>query len=213
MAFSDPKKSWGDFRVGLITFFAICLLVAGITFAGGDKGLLFQKTVELHGLFKNVGGLKKGSSVSMAGMVIGRVTDLRFYDGHDSKRVEALMEVREDMRGKMREDASATVRTMGMLGDRYVDISEGTSETLLAPENPVLGQDISDFDSTLQESAQVLSEVKKLLSQVNKPEGNVGNLFYDERLYNQMTELTERLNDLIQDFKKNPKRYVKLSLI
>lgn len=212
MMYSDHDKAWRDFRIGFFTLIAIFLLVMGITFAGGDKGLLFQKTVATKALLKDVGGLKKGCSVTMAGMIIGKVTDIQLVDHLEGPKVEVTMEVRSDIREKIKADATAAIRTQGMLGDRYIDIKMGEASETLKPDKVLHGQDISDFDTTLQETSKVMTEAKKVLVATNEQRGTVGNLFYDQQLYSGMTEITNQLNELIADFKKNPKRYVKLSI-
>ena len=54
----NQTQTQSDFRVGLLTFLALCILAAGITLAGGDKGLLFQKTTLVRARLCNIGGLK-----------------------------------------------------------------------------------------------------------------------------------------------------------
>ena len=179
-------KTWSDVRVGLLTFAALLLLVLGITFAGGDKGLFLQKTSFLKAHLADVGGLKKGSSVTMGGMTIGRVTDIHFV-ANPEELIEVDFQVRSDIRGRIKADSICSVRTQGMLGDRYLDVSLGTKEA-----------------STLAEGA-VLGETEKVLTAVNEKQGTVGQFFYDGEFYRELT-------DLIKDFKKHPRKYIKFSL-
>ncbi len=175
----NQEKAWSDFRVGLITFTALSLLILGITLVGGDKGLLFQKAAFLKAHLVDVGGLKKGSSVTMSGMVVGRVTQIRFVDDEKTNQIEVTAEVRRDVRNRIKTDSVPAVRTQGMLGDRYLDISAGTETSPPLPEGHLLqGESAADFDKTLRQTTVVL-------------------------------EATE---DLIKDFKKNPRRYIKFSV-
>ncbi len=209
----DEEKAWSDFRVGLITFFGISFLVLGVTFAGGDKGLLFQKSTTVKALLLDVNGLKKGSSASMSGMTVGKVTNITLVRGSQKNEVEVAMVVRRDVRERIKKDSIPAVRTQGMMGDRYVDISAGTSGSEALPDGmSLVGKETSDFDVTIRQASQVLSETEKLLSAVNQQRGTVGQFFYDERFYQNLTEITTRLNDLIEDFKKHPRRYIKFSL-
>lgn len=213
MAGYDQEKAWSDFRVGLITFAAFSLLVLGVTFAGGDKGLLFKKTSVVRAWLADVGGLKRGSSVTMGGMTVGKVTDITL--GHGSKRsqIEVTMEIRSDVRARIKTDSLPSVRTQGMLGDRYIDISMGNGKSGVLPEKrPLVGKAASDFDTTLRQASDVLNETQQLLNAINEKQGTVGQFFYDERFYDRLLEITSELNELIKDFKKNPKRYVKLSI-
>ena len=218
----DQAQVWSDFRVGIITFIGIVLLVLGITFAGGDKGLLFKKTSVIKARLADVGGLKKGGSVTMNGMMIGKVTNIVFTDGandkeavqgQDKNQIEVTMEIRSDLRNRIKTDSVPSVRTQGMLGDRYIDLPSGSKDALPLPDGKVLiGASASDFDKTLKQAIEVMSESQKMLKAINEEQGSAGKLVYDQKFYNNLTAITDQLNDLIKDFKKHPRRYIKFSL-
>ena len=190
----DDEKAWSDFRVGLITFIALFFLVLGVTFAGGDKGLLFKKTSVVTARLNNVGGLKKGSSVTMSGMTVGRVTNVQFADHSVENQIEVTMEIRSDIRDRIKTDSIPSVRTQGMLGDRYIDISVGTDSSSMLPEGKSLaGKSTTDFDETLREAVGVLQETQKLLNAVNEEKGTMGKLVYDEEFYKHLTAMTNEM--------------------
>lgn len=82
-----------------------------------DKG---SYTVIAH--FENAGGLKSRSLVSMAGVPIGRVTDISF----DSENYDALVKIRIDARyNNLPSDTSASILTSGLLGDKYIGLTPG----------------------------------------------------------------------------------------
>ena len=218
MALYDQKQGVSDFRVGIIAFTGLVFLILGIVFAGGDKGLIFKKTSTLKALLSDVGGLKRGGSVAMNGMIVGRVMDVSFSqdaqaNGEEKNRIEVTMEVRSDMRERIRADSVPAVRTQGMLGDRYIDIPPGTEAAGPLAEGQVLiGASATDFDKTLNQAISVLSETQKILSAVNAQRGTIGQLVYDQEFYHRLNGIAKELRDLLQDFKKNPKRYIDLSV-
>lgn len=213
MSLVDSKKMGSDFRVGLITFVGLLFLIVGITFAGGDKGLLFQKTSLVKARLVDVGGLKKGGSVTMGGMTIGRVSDIAFVNDAEGRPIEVVMEVRSDMVQRIKSDSVPAVRTQGMLGDRYVDVPAGREDaTPLESGSYLQGASASDFDTTLKEATEVLTQTEKVLNAMNQKEGTVGRLLYDKGFYDKLMEMTTELNELIKDFKKRPRRYIKFSL-
>jgi phospholipid/cholesterol/gamma-HCH transport system substrate-binding protein len=106
----------------LLGFVAIGFLVTQITSRefgiGGDS-------YRLHAQFENVGGLKTGAPVSMAGVTIGRVEDI----GYDMNLLKATVTLRID--GKYRKipnDSDASIFTAGLLGGQYIGLSPGGSE-------------------------------------------------------------------------------------
>lgn len=214
MSRASQENLWSEIRVGVVALTALVILVAGVILAGGDKGLLFKKKSYVKALMSNVGGLKTGSSVTMNGMIIGRVTNIAFATGAPvTTPIEVTMEIRSDLRPKIKTDSVPAIRTQGMMGDRYVDISSGGEEQASLEEGQSLtGMGSSDFDQTLREALIVLSETEKLLKSINQQEGTVGRFFYDERFYENLAKITDEMNSLIQDFKKRPRRYVKFSL-
>ena len=213
MAKQDQETVWSDFRVGIVTLAALILLILGITFSGGDKGLFLQKSSMVKALLANVGGLKKGSSVTMGGMTVGKVSGIAFMGSSETTQIEVTMQVRNDVRPRIKSDSVPSVRTQGMLGDRYVDISVGAKDADPLPDGkPLIEKSATDFDETLHQALDVLTETEKLLSAINHQQGTVGQLFYDQRFYENLVRVTGELSDLIQDVKKQPKKYVKLSL-
>ena len=214
----DQNQFASDVRVGIIAFVGVLFLILGIAFAGGDKGLLLRKTSTVKARLSDVGGLKKGGSVTMGGMVVGKVTDITFVNdtqatAEEKNQIEVTMEVRSDMRHRIFSNSVPAVRTQGMLGDRYVDIPPGSKDSPVLKEGQILtGAKTTDFDKTLGQAIAVLSETEKLLSAVNQQRGTVGQLLYDEKFYNHLLDITAELNDLIKDFKKNPRRYIKFSV-
>ena len=222
MAPYDKKQAFSDLRVGIITFIGLVCLVLGITFAGGDKGLLFKKTSLIKAQLIDVGGLKKGASVTMNGMGVGKVTNITFVKGQNNlevsprdnpPQIEVTLEVRSEVRKRIKMDSVPVIRTQGMLGDRYIEIPSGSENSEVLPDGKVLiGAAAGDFDRTLKEALEVMSETQKLLKAINAAQGTAGKFVYDEKFYNNLTLMTDQMNDLIQDFKKNPRRYIKFSL-
>jgi phospholipid/cholesterol/gamma-HCH transport system substrate-binding protein len=78
--------------------------------------------------FDNVGDLKAGSPVTMAGVRIGRVESIRF-DPNDFKAAVVLRI--EDQYGQIPDDSDASIQTAGLLGGKYIGIGPGGSETFL----------------------------------------------------------------------------------
>lgn len=78
--------------------------------------------------FDNIGDLKEGSPVTMAGVRIGRVESIRF----DPKDFKAAVVLRiEDQYSAIPEDSDASIQTAGLLGGKYIGIGPGGSETFL----------------------------------------------------------------------------------
>lgn len=209
----DSTKTQSDFRVGLLTFLALCILAAGITLAGGDKGLLFQKTDSVRARLCNIGGLKKGAAVTMGGMMIGKVQGISFTSGSKPHCIELTMTINKKMRAYIKTDSVPIIKTQGMLGDRYVEISTGSPDALTLAEDGLLtGHSAADFDEALREASNTLTETTKLLGALNRQEGTLGRFLYDKEFYVRITDIETEVHELIKDFKKQPRKYINLSI-
>ena len=123
------KKYAMETTVGI--FVVIGLLCIGyMTVKLGNIGFLGQDTYPLIARFISVQGLRDGSSVEMLGIDIGRVQKLTM----DQKRQLAVVEFRIKKGIKIYDDAIASIKTEGLIGDRYVSIDPGgASDVLLRP--------------------------------------------------------------------------------
>jgi phospholipid/cholesterol/gamma-HCH transport system substrate-binding protein len=106
----------------LLGFAAIAFLVTQITSREIGIG---GNSYRLHAQFENVGGLKVGAPISMAGVTIGRVERI----GYDMDLLKATVTLRIDGQyNHIPNDSDASIFTAGLLGGQYIGISPGGSE-------------------------------------------------------------------------------------
>ncbi len=105
-----------------LLFLTTQLPASGMKFGGAKAG--YKVTAE----FDNIGDLKVGSPVSMSGVRVGDVTNIRF----DSKDYKAVVSMRVDPQySQIPEDSFASIETQGLLGGKYIGISPGGQDTYL----------------------------------------------------------------------------------
>ena len=128
------KKYAMETTVGI--FVVIGLLCIGyMTVKLGNIGFLGEDTYPLFARFTSVQGLRDGSSVEMLGIDIGRVQKLTM----DQKNQLAVVEFRIKRGIKIYDDAIASIKTEGLIGDRYVSIDPGgASDVLLKPGGTII---------------------------------------------------------------------------
>ncbi|MCB1932862.1 outer membrane lipid asymmetry maintenance protein MlaD [Accumulibacter sp.] len=116
-----------DLWVGIF----VALGLAGMLFLALKVGNLsagnFAETYPLTAKFANIGGLKVRAPVKSAGVVVGRVVDIRF----DPKEYEAVVSFSIDQRYQFPKDTFALILTAGLLGEQYVGLDPGGDETML----------------------------------------------------------------------------------
>ena len=89
--------------------------------------IIGEKGYKLYAEFTDVGGLKNGATVEIAGVEIGRVKKISLSD----YQAKVEMQINSDV--KIQEDAIAAVKTKGLLGEKYIQISPGGSDEIIPP--------------------------------------------------------------------------------
>lgn len=129
--------------IGFAALLFLSLKVANLSTISGAQ------TYEVKAKFENIGGLKVRASVKSSGVVVGRVSDIRF----DNQTFEAEVAMSIDSRFVFPRDTSAKILTSGLLGDQYVGLAAGgdsvnlkTGDTLKITQSAVVLENlISQF--------------------------------------------------------------------
>lgn len=117
-----------DVWVGLFVLLGLAALLFLALKAGNMSTLSFGKTYAITGKFDNIGGLKPQAPVKSAGVVVGRVGNIRF----DDKQFQAVVTLEMDTGYKFPKDSSLQILTAGLLGEQYIGISPGGDTVNLA---------------------------------------------------------------------------------
>ena len=118
------KKSNLELVVGIFVLTGIiCLGYMSVKLA--KKEIFNDNGYELYAIFTDAGGLKNGSSVSIAGMEVGRVKSITMED------YEAKITITLPSSIKIQEDAIATIKTRGLIGEKFLAITPGGSDITL----------------------------------------------------------------------------------
>ena len=122
------RKSAIDVWVGI--FVAIGLLAALFLAlkVGNMNAVSFQPTYTITARFDNIGGLKPRAPVKSAGVVVGRIADIRF----DDTTYQATVTMTLERSYQFPKDSSAKILTSGLLGEQYVGLEAGGSDQMLA---------------------------------------------------------------------------------
>ena len=147
----------GVFIVGTL------LILAGGVFLVGDKDFLFSSTFPLQAEFENVGGLSDGTDVRVGGMREGTVRRLVLPRAPDG-RVMVHMKMHAAARNLLRKDSVASIKTAGLLGDEYIEISFGSAQAPMLEPGDTL-RSIKPID-VAELTASVAAQTKATLAAV-----------------------------------------------
>lgn len=143
------KKSALELLVGVFVLLGLAA-VAYLTIKLGSGSLVGGDTYLLEARFANAGGLHAGSSVLLAGVIVGRVESIRMepadYSAIATLRVSSLL--------KLPTDSMASIKTSGLIGDKYICLSPGADETYLAPGTRItMTESAVDLESLISKMA------------------------------------------------------------
>ena len=122
------KKYSKETVVGLFVVAGL-VCIGYMTIKLGKVDILGDDTYALNARFNRVTGLKEGNPVNMLGLEIGRVANFKMVQDEQA----VVVEMRINKGVKIYDDALASIKTEGLIGDRYMDIAPGGAGELLKP--------------------------------------------------------------------------------
>lgn len=127
------KRSSVELGVGVFVLLGI-ICVGYLTLRLGEVEVLRDNYYFLNARFTSVTGLKVGAQVEIAGVQVGQVEAVAL----DPKEYVALVRLKIKENIQLSEDAIASVQTAGLLGDKYIQLSQGGSDQMLKPGDRII---------------------------------------------------------------------------
>jgi phospholipid/cholesterol/gamma-HCH transport system substrate-binding protein len=121
------KKFDLEMAVGIFIIFGI-LALGYLSVKLGRLQVIHSGGYTVYADFSNVGGLKPGASVEIAGVEVGSVKNMKLNQDYQAVVVFTI-----DKKVQIQEDAIASIKTKGLIGEQYVQITPGGSEKILPP--------------------------------------------------------------------------------
>lgn len=161
--------SWA---IGLFLIAGMGLFTA-ILFLIGNRHDVFGKHLEFYADFSDTGELPRGALVRVAGIEAGEVKSIEIPASPASK-FRLKLQVRANARGMVRTDSLVSIRTEGILGDKYIFIQKGSSTAPEAPEGATLpSKEPFDIGAALEKGSALLDKSSAL---VDNLQGSVTDL-------------------------------------
>lgn len=204
----DSRKDirWMNLKIGLIITAALGVMFITIMFAGNIEEL-FVKKAKIYAIFTDVKGLREGAPVWFAGIEIGSVRSLSLTP---DRKVKVELSISPDAMRLLKKDSEATILTLGLLGDKYIELSQGSAEARpLHSGDTIKGVaqiEFKDFVETSQASLSKLTEfihgLERFIKEIEEGEGTLTKLLKDPELYNNLKKSTENINEISEVLKE-----------
>jgi len=201
------KLRWSQLKVGLVITLALFVLLVAIFFAGGIE-TFFSPTVMLRVQFQDVKGLRKGAPVWINGTEVGSAKGIELDPVHGTI---VSIAVAKGTQGFIRKDSQASILTMGLMGDKYIELSTGSPVAEpIRPNDIIKGTAQTEFTDIVETSAVTIQKVSELTARldhlvtgIEAGQGTVAKFLADPSVYDNLKNATNTLSKTLDDFKSS----------
>ena len=186
---------WAQVRGGVFIFLALLFFAGGVLLMG-QKTKMFVTKGAMRVVMNDVVGLKIGAPVWLAGVDVGIVTDILFADPKNSNEVSIDIEVDTEAMKKIGADSKITIKTRGLMGEKYVDILPSVHYSDKPPA-VLQGTSVAKLDDVIQKAGDAFDKVNGIIDNIDKGKGTLGKLNKDETLYSNVARLAVEMKDLV----------------
>lgn len=175
-------------KVGLLILTSLVILGAAIFLMGKERRLFENKvSFEIH--FSRTLGLREGAPISLTGVRVGSIESISFPRDPRANYIVVGINVVGEVAPRIRKDMVARIRTQGLLGDKYIELSGGSPQAEpLRPSGLIPSVDPIDYEALLGEGRDVvenfteaISSLRAILKSVEDGKGLLGQLIASDQ--------------------------------
>ena len=197
----SPKRPSYELKVGILAFGGLLILITFVFYIGNIY--LFNPGYLINVRFRSASGIAPGAPVHVAGVVSGEVQDVKVKFEEGSTFVDLRVWITEGT--KVPTNSIAEIKTLGLLGEKYLDIlPQADALSFLRAGERLTGKDPISMDDVVTRSHQLVARLEgatvtldTIFKRIESGEGTLGKLVSDDSLYQDMREL-------MADIKRNP---------
>lgn len=155
-----------EVKVGLFVLGTLVLGIIAVLLLGRSKHV-FEERVKLYAVFHEVGGLVQGAPVRVSGVNVGTVAQISFVRAEPRPEIRVDLELTRSALGLVRADSVARISAQGLLGDKIIEISAGsTAEPAVGAGGSIKTAPAPDLDKMLQQATAVLDDTRRVADRV-----------------------------------------------
>jgi phospholipid/cholesterol/gamma-HCH transport system substrate-binding protein len=182
---SPERVSWARFRVASVALVSLLILSVLVYLLTG--GSLFQPKATLYIYIPDATGVAPRSPVRVNGIDVGAVTGVNFSGSGDLQRsIRVAFRVEQQYLREIPADSTAQISSDTLVGDKFLDISSGTSPRPVGPNSEISYQTqaLSTKTLDLQDFRKRLDEMNAILDDIESGKSRVGQFVIGEDMYN-----------------------------
>lgn len=183
-------KHTAELKVGILVIVALIIVAYGIIWIKEYKFREGHYTVEV--LFPRVGTLDVGDPVSVLGVDKGEVKKIRLEGG------DVLVTISMSTDVKLKKDATFTVKNIGLMGERFIDVEPGHSDIALNISKPAAGEYDTGIPEVMGLAGRAVEELRELVDILRKNVINEGTALQFSEIVTNLQKITEETRDLLE---------------
>jgi len=200
------KYSQEEVKVGGFVLISVAALLFILFMVGAFRSTAGTYPVRI--LYNFISGLEKGAPVRFAGAEVGKVEKVEILTSAEKANIAVTISVRDGV--KLRKDSEAYIDTLGLMGEKYVEITPGTEASpVLATDEALVGQDPLAMNTLYKKGMSIADKVDKNLVVMEKLLNNTNDLIGGNKediqvTISNMKDISVEMKSLASDIKRNP---------
>jgi phospholipid/cholesterol/gamma-HCH transport system substrate-binding protein len=184
--------AWSELKIGVMAVAALALTAILIISVGGASGFAWQR-YKLKTTFQDVQGLKTGAVVRIAGVEVGKVTEVELKGAG----VEVGLSIKKENQSRVTSDSRASIGSLSLLGEPLIDVSPASTGTPLKEGDTIVSvkPPVQLSDVAASANSGVI-EATALLKDIRAGRGTIGKLFTDEAVYRELDAFVQSANQV-----------------
>jgi len=189
-------------RLGLFIAGGLALFVLAIFIIGRQKNL-FNPVFKLTTTFYSISGLQVGNNIRFSGINVGTVDNIKIIN---DSTVRVDMMIRKEVQQFIKEDCEAAIGSEGIIGDRLLIITQGSSDAPMVKDGQQLASTepvetdaiIASLNVSAWNAGIITEQLAEIMTKINSGNGTLGRLIQD-------STIAENINQTIVNLKKSSK--------
>jgi len=191
------RKISNEIITGAIVLAGVALLLFFL-YKTGKIGYR-PEVYELKATFNTAGGVEKNAPVRLAGVEVGAVKDIVLEYGDAT---EIIFTLQLDARAKVRSDSTASINTLGLMGEKYIEIGRGFAPSFLEPGATIMGEEPFEFEKIARKGEEIAETLDLTLKDVRVLVNSLDSVVADNK---------EGMDSIISDLEATAKNFKEFS--
>ncbi|MDY0989313.1 MlaD family protein [Flavobacterium sp. CFBP9031] len=201
------KESGYTWKLGMFVTIGLLLFIMAVYFIGKQQNL-FGSTFHISSQFKTVSGLEVGNNVRFSGINVGTVEQIQLKN---DSTVRVVLVMKEEVRKFIKTDATASIGSDGLMGDKVLTISPGAKSQKEIEDNgqiaSVDGIEMHDIMKSVKKSVDnigvISDEIAIFSHSMNNGNGALARLVKDDKMANSVSNTLSNLETGTKGFSEN----------